>query len=138
MVDLLWCPKMQGLASFNGVNSSFHRISTDNATSFELAGLNLTTPVTGVFGLDTLIARLVSFESILYLSPASVLLGVSGAALLQIPAYMSALLETQLSSELLRLNLLTGVSDFAAMLTCAAAQPGVSQESIVTSLKGLG
>jgi len=127
---------MQGLSSFNGVNSALHRISADSTAGFELTGLNVTTPVTGFFGLDTLVARMLSFESILYLAPHGALFGLAGAALSQVPLYFSSPLTAGASSATLLTSVLSGVEELASTFSHASVQPGSTHESFHLSLQG--
>ncbi len=128
---------MQGLSSFNGVNSALHRISADNAAGFELTGLNVTTPVTGLFGLDTLVARVLNFESVLYLSPCAAAFSFAGAAFFQVPLYLSSPLTVGVSSFTLQALVLSEIGGVTSLFNHVSAQPGSSQESFRVSLQGL-
>lgn len=127
---------MQGLSSFNGVNSALHRISADSTAGFELTGLNVTTPVTGLFGLDTLVASMLSFESVLYLAPHGALFGLTGAALSQISLYLSSPLMAGASSATLCTHVLLEVEALTSAFNHVSAQPGSNHESFHVSLQG--
>ena len=128
---------MQGLSSFNGVNSALHRISADNAAGFELTGLNVTTPVTGMFGLDTLVVRMLNFESILQLSPCAAVFSLAGAVLFQVPLYLSSPLTAGVHSSALQVSVLSEIEGVTSLFSHVSAQPGSNQESFHVSLQGL-